>query len=94
MSNEQIVSVTFKLKDGKTRVFSPADHGDEFMKLADEFKDTNADKIEEVVNDDGSTVEAEATVAGASEGEVVVNPSEATAPEATAPEATAPEATA
>lgn len=37
----EVARVLFTRKDGSTREFNAADHGDDFVKVADEFATTN-----------------------------------------------------
>lgn len=41
-----IECVKFTRKDGSTREFTPELHGEDFVKVADEFAETNAKTIE------------------------------------------------
>lgn len=40
-AEEKIESVSFKLKNGAIRVFSPEVHGEEFAEIAKTFENTN-----------------------------------------------------
>lgn len=42
---KKVEKVVFHLKNGHSRTFSPADHGDDFEKVASEFEATNRDSI-------------------------------------------------
>ena len=52
--------VTFTFTDGRTRTFSQADHGDDFLKIADEFEETHKEGIKSRYQEETEEVEESA----------------------------------